>query len=126
MSKQLTKVETGRLTELESVVSSGLQTFAEVGNALLEIRDTKLYRIEFGTFDEYCKERWGIQDRRARRLMSASEVIGNIEKSGPIGPLSESQTRLLSKLPPAQQPETRSYTGLSSARSRTTAKSDGD
>ncbi len=41
---QLDPTELARLQELESIVEHGLQTFYEVGFALEEIREQKLYR----------------------------------------------------------------------------------
>ncbi len=35
-----------------------VQTFYEVGNALLQIRDERLYRQTHSTFEEYCREKW--------------------------------------------------------------------
>lgn len=35
-----------RLEELEATIERGLTTFVEVGLALLEIRDSRLYRAE--------------------------------------------------------------------------------
>lgn len=75
---ELTAVETGRLAALEQTIERGLQTFVDVGTALLEIRDSRLYRQAFGTFEEYCRERWGIERRRAYQLMDAAQVVGNL------------------------------------------------
>ncbi len=44
---------------VEGVISLGLKTFVEVSHALKEIRDSKLYRQEYPTFDKYCREKWG-------------------------------------------------------------------
>ena len=55
-----------RLAELETVIESGIRTFVDVGRALLEIRDSRLYRESYPTFDEYCRERWGFGRIRAR------------------------------------------------------------
>jgi hypothetical protein len=63
------------LDQLETVVEKGLDTFWQVGSALREIRVRRLYRSQYPTFVEYCEKRWGITDRRARQLMSATEVI---------------------------------------------------
>jgi hypothetical protein len=43
----LLPAERGRLAELEQVVERGLQTFVEVGLALTEIRDSRLYRVKY-------------------------------------------------------------------------------
>jgi hypothetical protein len=40
-----------------SFIDGGIKTFIEVGSALLEIRDDRLYRESYGTFDDYCRVR---------------------------------------------------------------------
>lgn len=102
---ELSAIETQRLDQLEGTIERGLRTFVDVGNALSEIRDSKLYRQEHSTFEDYCRDRWGLTDRHARRLMEASSVMATLE-SGPIGPLlpaTESQARPLTRLDPAEQ-----------------------
>ena len=63
-----------RLVELETVIERGLATFVEVGEALIEVRGSRLYRFDYGTFEDYCRERWGFSRVQAHRLMEASEV----------------------------------------------------
>ena len=47
-----------------------------VGQALLEIRDRRLYKdAGFSAFDAYCRERWGWMARRSNQLIEAVEVI---------------------------------------------------
>lgn len=100
----LLPVETHDLERYEAVIASGLQTFIEVGTALMEIRDRKLYRAEFGTFEGYCRERWNLTDRRARQLMSAADVVSNIETGTTVPkPETERQARPLARLEPPQQ-----------------------
>ncbi len=93
---------------LENVIQKNLQSFYEVGKALMEIRDRGLYRdvMGFDTFEAYCKERWDFASNYARRLITSVEITDNI-KNVPIGtlPTTESQTRPLSKLEPEQQRE---------------------
>ena len=50
-STDLTAAETDRLVELERAVDRGLQTFVEVGQALAEICERKLYRASHDTFE---------------------------------------------------------------------------
>jgi len=104
MTTALTTVEKGELAEFEQVIQSGLQTFAEVGNALLAIRDGRLYRSEHGTFDAYCKDRWGMSKTHANRLVESAKVIGNLTPIG-VTPTTESQARPLSRLAPERQTE---------------------
>lgn len=92
---EMTITETTRLTTLESTIERGLQTFVEVGNALLEIRDGKLYRANCGTFEDYCRERWGMVSRHANRLIEAAQVVENLRPIGLNLPANEAQARAL-------------------------------
>ena len=101
--KSLTDVELSTLDKHEAVIKRGLNTFADVGNALLAIRDGRLYREQHGTFEDYCRERWGMSRIHAHRMIDAARVCDVL----PIGnkPTSESQARPLARLPAEKQPE---------------------
>ena len=101
----LTAPEVDRKAQLEATIERGMQTFVEVGLALMEIRDGRLYRAEFGTFEEYCQERWGWTRRHTNRMIASAEVTTNFGPMGPILPATERQARPLAALPPAQQRE---------------------
>jgi hypothetical protein len=78
--------------------------FVEVGNALLSIRDNRLYRITHRTFEAYCKGKWGMKKSHAYRLIDAASVAVNLSPMGDNPkPTSERQVRLLTKLEPEQQ-----------------------
>jgi hypothetical protein len=96
--------ESKRLVELERKIEHGFAMFIEVGEALIKIRDSRLYRVEYGTLEDYCREKWKMSDRRARQLMDAFSVVEAIGKSGTIVPKSESQVRPITKLEPELQP----------------------
>lgn len=86
------------LAENEFVIERGQQTFIEVGNALMEIREQRQYRgAGFTDFDTYCRERWGWSKRHANRIVESAEVVMQL---GPIGPTpqAESQARPLAPL----------------------------
>lgn len=100
----LTTSEATDLRSHEQVIERGLGTFVEVGNALLAIRDGRLYRETHGTFEDYCRERWGMSKTHANRLIEAAEVSENVTPIGVI-PTSESQARPLARLEPPQQQE---------------------
>lgn len=92
---------TAKLAVREEVIERGLQTFVEVGQALAEIRDQKLYRGEFGTFEEYCSQRWQLARTRAYELISASETAkGMSEISDKYTPKNEGQAKQLRGLNP--------------------------
>lgn len=67
-----------KFAECEEVIERGMETFLEVGGALLAIREGRLYRERFGTFEEYCQKRWEMTARRARQLCAATEVVHRI------------------------------------------------
>ncbi len=94
-----------KLEELEAIIGRGLQSFVEVGNALTEIRDARLYRDTHPTFEAYCKERWRMVASRARQLIAAAETTERINSVTTVTPTSERQTRPLESLPKEQQAE---------------------
>jgi hypothetical protein len=96
MSAALTATERHDLETLEGVVQRGLATFIEVGRALAEIRDRRLYRQTHGTFEEYCHEKWLLSRTRAYRLIDAAAAVEAVSPMGDIEPPSnERQAREL-------------------------------
>lgn len=104
MSTALAPIETARLHDLESTIAHGLKTFVEVGSALARIREERLYRDGHATFEDYCREKWGMGRANAYELMAAAEVVGNLSGTPDI-PTSVSQARPLTKLEPEKQRE---------------------
>ncbi len=100
---ELSLTEASRRAELEQVIELGLATFISVGNALLEIRDSKLYRDTHATFEDYCRQRWEMSRQRAHQLIDASEVARNLSTIVDTAPTHESQVRPLTGLPAEQQ-----------------------
>lgn len=102
----ITLAESSRLIELEKVVEQNLAAFMSVGEALAEIRDSRLYRVEFNTFEAYVHGKWNMSIRHADRLMVGAKAVANVKQTGPIGPVpkTESQARPLTRLPAEQQP----------------------
>lgn len=94
------------LPACEAVIERGLHTFVEVGNALMSIRDRRLYKESgFKSFEIYCRERWGMSRPRAHQLVGAAEVMTNLSTIVDRTPATESQARPLTKLPLEQQAE---------------------
>ena len=92
----LTEREAQWLTQWEDEIEQNLQY---IGETLRFIRDRRLYRGNYPTFEAYCKGRWGITPRHANRQIAASEVADALEKAlagiGPIGHIPEGQAREL-------------------------------
>ena len=72
----LAVTEQYKLKECETVIERGLNTFVDVGNALAAIRDGKLYRETHGTFEDYCRDKWGFSRPRAYQFIEAAETVG--------------------------------------------------
>jgi hypothetical protein len=101
----LSNHEEKRLQECESIITKGLATFIDVGNALAEIRNRGLYRADHKTFESYCHDRWNLKRQRAYELMGASEVVKNLSEISDMLPKKESHAAVLLKLSPEEQRE---------------------
>jgi hypothetical protein len=100
----MTDIVSSRLVELEVIIERGIQTFAQVGMALAEIRDARLYRDQgFGTFEDYCRDRWRFERRTAYNYIVAAAVVQNVPTSAQAARPSVSQAVELAVLEPDQQ-----------------------
>jgi hypothetical protein len=101
-ANQLTAPERSDLRRLEAIIEKGKQTFIEIGVALKKIRDEKLYREKWNTFEAYCEDKFEFKKSQAYRLIEASEVVTKI-KASPFGDeleiKTETQARELAKVP---------------------------
>lgn len=104
-TQSLTADEQKSFAACEKIISAGLKTFSEVGNALLKIRDSRLYRASFPNFERYCLEKWGFARRRAEQICSAAEVINQIaaDTNNCSHPQNEAQVRPLHALDTPEQ-----------------------
>lgn len=82
LKSDLTDEEQGRFKDLEDCIRKGLTTFLEVGEALGEIRDRRLYRNGYKTFEAYCREAWGFSKAHVNRNIAAARAN---EVLAPIG-----------------------------------------
>lgn len=101
----LTTGEKSNLQEHEDIIQHGLDTFVEVGNALSAIRDGRLYRAEYGTFEDYCQDRWGMDRQRAYQLIGSAKVVENVNNCLHAPPANEGQARVLGRIGPEEQPK---------------------
>jgi hypothetical protein len=88
------------LAELETVIERGLGTFVEVGLALLEIREARLYREQgYERFEDYCQQRWSFTYRRSHQLIEAASVVASLGMNNCSDlPANEAQARELTRL----------------------------
>jgi hypothetical protein len=81
---------------LEDVIARGRDTFIQVGKALLEIRDSRLYMLRgYRTFDAYLAAKWQFTRRHADRLVQAFDLATRRVAAGLPPPANERQARFL-------------------------------
>ncbi len=82
-AKLSTFVEKGKrydLTRLEGTISKGLATFFEVGQALKEISDRKLWRLGgHKDFVAYAEARWHFKKSRIYQMIQAANVTALVD-----------------------------------------------
>lgn len=77
-SGKLSIAEERRFSELEKTIAKNFKGFVAVGMALAEIRERRLYRAKYRTFEAYCKYIWDVNRVYAHRLIGAAQVVQNL------------------------------------------------
>jgi hypothetical protein len=72
---ELSTADSNRLKVLEEIVSKTEHHFIMCGNALMEIRDKKLYRVHYDNFNDYVKAKWFKGRDWAYRMINAAVVV---------------------------------------------------
>jgi hypothetical protein len=99
----LSEAEEAQLQGYEAVVVAGWHTFVDVGLALAGIRDGRLYRNDFDSFEAYCRAKWEYGRRYVDQLISAAQVFTYLRaNSSHQKPDHETQLRPLIGLSPAE------------------------
>jgi hypothetical protein len=105
IEKKLTMPEWAKLKECETTIKAGQQTFVEVGKALLAIRDGKLYREKYSTFEFYCETKWQWGRNYANKLIAGVQAVSSLPKAlGTIVP-NEAAARAVAAVPAEHRAE---------------------
>lgn len=91
--------EQAQLTACESSIDGLRVAFWAAGRALQVVRDGRLYRDRYATFDEYVEQRWDMQRSYAHKLIRAWPLAAELHPVAPA--INEGQVREL--LPVAAQ-----------------------
>ena len=113
MADRLNIAERGDLQKHEATIEMGQKTFVQVGNALMAIRDGRLYRETHSSFEAYTADRWNYSRPRAYQLIEAAQVVTALPKpprsqdGDKVSTVvdTERQARELGKVPEAKRPE---------------------
>jgi hypothetical protein len=74
----VSEMEILELMSFEEVVGTGWSSFVDVGLALAQIRDKRLYREIYPTFESYCRVRCQYGRHYVNRLVSAAQVFNRL------------------------------------------------
>ena len=101
--ENITMIEALRRNELEKIIKKGFVPFMEMGFALAEIKEKKLYRDTYATFEEYCKEKWGFSRTYSYYVIKGSEAIKSLPQHTFTRVNTEKQARAVSKVRPEKR-----------------------
>lgn len=109
---KLTLSESGRLINCEKAIQANKESFIKAGLALEEVRDKRLYRVKYGTFQEYCLKRWGFQRSYGYQLIESAKVA--VEMSSSAGQIPTARAAsALAKVEPEKRVEILKSAGAS-------------
>ena len=89
------------LIQLERIIERGEAAAIESGEALMQIRDNKLYKRDHSSFESYLKDRWKMSRARSYQLIELFRLSTVVDISG----LAERHVREIGKLPRITQAE---------------------
>jgi hypothetical protein len=67
----------------EEEIEKGMKVVLTVATALMTIKDKRLYRTRFTTFEEYVSTRWDFTARRAYQLYDFARLLANLKLGAP-------------------------------------------
>lgn len=125
-SEGLSLAEERDLALCESRIREGLEAAQDARKSLLEISERRLYRAQFGTFEEYCEKRWAFSARRGWQFIAWADVEKDLVSApGPAPaalPSTESQARPLTSVEPEKRREVWDQAVASAPAGKVTAK----
>lgn len=62
----------------EEIIESGIRSFLDVGRSLLAIRDERLYKDDYDSFEAYCQGRWKFTRQRAHMYIESTVAVDDL------------------------------------------------
>lgn len=120
----LTTTELVDLDRLEAVIERGQQAFLEVAGAAVQIRERRLYRRDYDSFQAYCQMRWKWSRSRVDQLIQSATAVDALPPPLAAVIVNERQAREVAKVEPERRAavvEAAAGSGSITARSLATA-----
>ncbi len=92
-----------QLEQLEAIIEAGETAAIESGKALKIIRDERLYRGAYTTFDNYLSARWKFTRQRAGQLIGLATITASLSTVVDISGMKERHIREIGRLPEDRQ-----------------------
>jgi hypothetical protein len=103
MTDKLTTNEAAQLKRCETIIQSSKSAAYAFAEALREIRDSRLYRQDYSSFDAYLAERWKITRGRANQEIRRMETMKALPESVSSMVTNERTAREVAKVPKEQR-----------------------
>lgn len=91
-SKARGSKQPSRYEELKATVRTWIEDRFKIADALKEIHDDRLYKDEYGSFEDFCHDEYGISKSNAYRLIKAAGVVASVRPSQ-VGTLISNETQ---------------------------------
>jgi len=120
IEQTLTIAELADLNRLEKIIDENKPAWVRIGNALSIIRDRRLYRRAYSSFEDYLQNKWGWTRQWAHQQIEAASVAESLPKKVSSMLDSVRSATELSKVEPERRVEVlkeASSSGVATARS---------
>jgi hypothetical protein len=99
MTDKLTTVEAAQLQRHEAVIKAGKNAWMAVGHSLSAIKEARLYREDYNSWDEYLKLKWGWSRQRFAQVEGSRTVLKELPEKLATSVDNERAARELGKVP---------------------------
>lgn len=107
-TEQLTAAEREELARHDKAIKAGKRALLAMGRALRAIRDSRLYRESYDSFEKYCRNEHGLERSRVYHLIEYADTVDSIDAPNSYAPPavpSEAAARVLKKVPEEKRAE---------------------
>jgi len=113
VNTEMSDGDRNKFQKLNGIVAEGAAAFVRVGRALTQIRDERLYRGDYRTFEDYLAFH-GLKRQRGYELIEAAKVADSLSEISDITIAKESHAAALKKVPAEYREEVLTHAYLTS------------